>query len=57
MDGIKTADPVIVKNAKTLKVMTYNEIVHLAYEGSRVIHPRAVEIAMQEKIQERVRST
>ncbi len=57
VDGIKTADPVIVKNAKTLKVMTYNEIVHLAYEGSRVIHPRAVEIAMQEKIQVRVRST
>ena len=57
VDGIKTADPVIVKNAKTLKVMTYNEIVHLAYRGSKVIHPRAVEIAMQEKIPIRVRST
>ncbi len=57
VNGIKTADPGIVKNAKTLKVMTYNEIVHLAYEGSKVIHPRAVEIAMQEKIQIRVRST
>ncbi|GAA0461670.1 aspartate kinase [Alkalibacillus silvisoli] len=57
VDGIKTADPAIVENARTLKVMTYNEIVHLAYQGSKVIHPRAVEIAMQEKIPIRVRST
>ncbi|MGM8214524.1 aspartate kinase [Bacillaceae bacterium W0354] len=57
VDGIKTADPVIVEDARTLKVMTYNEIVHLAYQGSKVIHPRAVEIAMQEKIPIRVRST
>ncbi|WP_411955498.1 aspartate kinase [Alkalibacillus sp. S2W] len=57
VDGIKTADPRIVENARTLQVMTYNEIVHLAYQGSKVIHPRAVEIAMQEKIPIRVRST
>ncbi|GEN44974.1 aspartate kinase [Alkalibacillus haloalkaliphilus] len=57
VDGIKTADPRLVENAKTLQVMTYNEIVHLAYQGSKVIHPRAVEIAMQEKIPIRVRST
>jgi len=57
VNGIKTADPVIVKDAETLKVMTYNEIVHLAYQGTKVIHPRAVEIAMQEKIPIRVRST
>ncbi|PKR78674.1 aspartate kinase [Halalkalibacillus sediminis] len=57
VDGIKTADPVIVKHAETLEVMTYNEIVHLAYQGSKVLHPRAVEIAMQEKIPIRVRST
>ncbi|MET3682191.1 aspartate kinase [Alkalibacillus flavidus] len=57
VDGIKTADPRLVENARTLQVMTYNEIVHLAYQGSKVIHPRAVEIAMQEKIPIRVRST
>ncbi|TFB23159.1 aspartate kinase [Filobacillus milosensis] len=57
VNGIKTADPVLVKNAQTLEAMTYTEIVHLAYQGSKVIHPRAVEIAMQEKIPIRVRST
>lgn len=55
--GIMTADPRVVKKAKTLKVVTYNEICNLAYQGAKVIHPRAVEIAMQAKIPMRVRST
>lgn len=55
--GIMTADPRLVKNARTLDVVTYNEICNLAYQGAKVIHPRAVEIAMQAKIPIRVRST
>ncbi|MFB1049520.1 aspartate kinase [Paraliobacillus sp. JSM ZJ581] len=55
--GIMTADPRVVKDAKTLDVVTYNEICNLAYQGAKVIHPRAVEIAMQAKIPMRVRST
>lgn len=57
VDGIKTADPRIVPTARTLDVVTYNEIVNLAYQGAKVVHPRAVEIAMQGKIPLRVRST
>ncbi|MFZ7102565.1 MAG: aspartate kinase [Peptococcaceae bacterium] len=57
VDGIKTADPRIVKEAKTLDVVTYNEICQLAQQGAKVIHPRAVEIAMQKNIPLRVRST
>jgi len=57
VDGIKTADPRIVKDAKTLEVVTYNEICHLAQQGAKVIHPRAVEIAMQKNIPLKVRST
>lgn len=57
VDGIMTADPRLVKNARTLNVVTYNEICNLAYQGAKVIHPRAVEIAMQAKIPMRVRST
>ncbi|WP_067838449.1 aspartate kinase [Amphibacillus sediminis] len=57
VDGIMTADPRMVKDARTLKVVTYNEICNLAYQGAKVIHPRAVEIAMQAKIPLRVRST
>lgn len=57
VNGIMTADPRIVKDAQPLEVVTYNEICNLAYQGAKVIHPRAVEIAMQAKIPLRVRST
>lgn len=57
VDGIMTADPRVVKTARTLDVVTYHEICNLAYQGAKVIHPRAVEIAMQAKIPMRVRST
>jgi len=50
VNGLKTADPRIVSNTKTLDRVTYNEICQLAHEGARVIHPRAVEIAMQGNI-------
>ncbi|SHH06066.1 aspartate kinase [Thermosyntropha lipolytica DSM 11003] len=57
VEGVMTADPRIVKDAKLLNVVTYNEICQLAREGAKVIHPRAVEIAMQKSIPLRVRST
>ncbi|MBB5172021.1 aspartate kinase [Texcoconibacillus texcoconensis] len=57
VEGVMTADPRIVSKAKPLNEVTYNEISHLAYEGAKVIHPRAVEIAMQAKIPIRIRST
>lgn len=57
VDGVKTADPRIVDDAKTLELVTYNEVCNLAHEGAKVIHPRAVEIAMQKNIPIRVRST
>ncbi len=57
VEGIMTADPRIVHDAKTLDVITYNEIVQLAHQGAKVIHPRAVEIAMQKNIPLRVKCT
>lgn len=57
VEGIMTADPRIVENARILDTVTYNEICNLAYQGAKVIHPRAVEIAMQRNIPLRIRST
>ncbi|SDB89144.1 aspartate kinase [Pelagirhabdus alkalitolerans] len=57
VDGVKTADPRVVEDARTIKVVTYNEISNLAYQGAKVVHPRAVELAMQAKVPIRVRST
>ncbi len=50
VEGVKTADPRIVAGAKTLPAISYNEVCQLAHEGAKVIHPRAVEIAMQGNI-------
>lgn len=47
VDGIMTADPRIVTNAHILKKISYNEVFQMAEQGAKVIHPRAVEIAMR----------
>jgi len=57
VEGIMTADPRIVDDARILDTVTYNEICQLAYQGAKVIHPRAVEIAMQRNIPLRIKST
>lgn len=57
VEGIMTADPRIVQDARMIHRVTYTEICNLAYQGAKVIHPRAVEIAMQKNIPIRVRST
>ncbi|SET39946.1 aspartate kinase [Salinibacillus kushneri] len=57
VEGIMTADPRIVEEARPLSVVTYNEINNLAHQGAKVIHPRAVELAMQAEIPLRIRST
>lgn len=57
VEGIMTADPRIVAEAFPLERVTYDEICQLAYEGAKVVHPRAVEIVMQKNIPLRVKST
>jgi aspartate kinase len=55
--GIMTADPRIVEDAAPLEAVTYTEMCNLAFQGAKVIHPRAVEVAMQANLPIRVRST
>lgn len=57
VEGLMTADPRIVSNARPISAVTYNEICNMAYQGAKVIHPRAVEIAMSAKVPIRIRST
>jgi len=57
VDGVKTADPRIVPEARTIEVMNYNEVFQLAHQGAKVIHSKAVEIAMRRNIPLRIRST
>jgi aspartate kinase len=46
VDGVKTADPDAVKEAPTLRKVTYDEVAEIAHLGAKVVHPRAAEIAM-----------
>ncbi|SFX34814.1 aspartate kinase [Thermoactinomyces sp. DSM 45891] len=55
--GVLTADPRIVEDAIPLHTVTYTEMCNLAFQGAKVVHPRAVEIAMQTNVPIRVRST
>lgn len=57
VEGVMTADPRLVADARLLDVVTYGEMANLANHGAKVIHPRAVEIAMQARMPVRVRAT
>ncbi len=57
VDGVKTADPDFVKDAPTLKRVTYDEVAELAHLGAKVLHPRAAEIAMRFEVPLWVKNT
>lgn len=57
VEGIMTADPRIVEDANILHQITYAEVCQMAHNGAKVIHPRAVEIAMSRNIPLIVKST
>jgi aspartate kinase len=50
VDGVMTADPEVVPGARTLPMVTYEEVCNMAHQGAKVLHPRAAEIAMQHQI-------
>lgn len=45
VEGVYTADPRIVKNARKLKEISYEEMLELASTGAKVLHNRSVEMA------------
>ncbi|HLG98549.1 MAG TPA: aspartate kinase [Bryobacteraceae bacterium] len=42
VDGIMSADPRLVKDARVLDAVTYSEAAELAYNGAKVLHPRTL---------------
>lgn len=57
VEGVYTTDPRIVPKAEKLEKISYEEILELARLGANVLHPRAVETALQYNVPLRVRST
>ena len=57
MDGVYTADPRIVKDARKLDEVTYNEMLELATLGAQVLHNRSVEMAKKYNVKLEVLSS
>jgi len=57
VDGVYTADPRVVKNAKKLNEISYDEMLELASSGSKVMQSRSVEFAKKYGVVFEVRSS
>lgn len=57
VDGVYSADPRIVKNARKMKEITYYEMLEMARLGAGVMQPRSVEMGKYFNIPIHVRST
>jgi aspartate kinase len=56
-DGVMTADPSLVKEARSISAMRFDEAAELSYFGSRVLHPSTLVPAMKKNIPVRVLNT
>ncbi|MEG0250738.1 MAG: aspartate kinase [Peptostreptococcus sp.] len=57
VDGVYSCDPRIVKNAKKLTAVSYDEMLELSILGAKVLQSRAVEVAKTHDVEIHVRSS
>jgi aspartate kinase len=57
VDGVLTTDPRIVRSAKRVKQMTFQEASELAYFGAKVLHPATIVPAVEKNIPVHVLNT
>jgi aspartate kinase len=57
VDGVYTADPRVVKNARKIEEISYEEMLEMASSGSKVMQSRAVEFAKKFGVLFEVRSS
>jgi len=57
VDGIMTTDPRLVKETKTIPIISYVEAMELAFFGAKVLHPKTIEPAMEKGVPVRVKNT
>lgn len=57
VNGVLTADPRVVPNARSLRQLSYEEMAELAYYGAKVVHPKTVKPAIAKQIPVRVLNT
>lgn len=57
VDGVMSADPRQIKEARVLKTISYEEVAEFAHFGAKVLHPRSVEPLLAPAIPLRVCNT
>jgi len=57
VDGIKTADPRIIRNTKQWDKVTFNEASEMAYFGAKILHPKTIKPAINKNIPVRILNT
>ena len=57
VDGVLTADPRLVPDARTIPVISYREATELAYFGAKVLHPKTLRAVSQAGIPVWIRNT
>lgn len=56
VDGVMSADPRVVGDARNIGILSYGEVMELAYFGAKVLHPLAVTPLQESGIPLRVKS-
>jgi aspartokinase/homoserine dehydrogenase 1 len=57
VDGVMTADPRLVPDARVIPVLSYSEVGELAYFGAKVLHPRTIRPVIERGIPLWVKNT
>jgi aspartate kinase len=57
VDGVMTADPRVVSNARVIPQISFNEISELAYFGAKVLHPKTIRPILERDIPLWVKNT
>ena len=57
VDGVLTADPRIVDDARVIPVLSYSEVSELAYFGAKVLHPKTISPVIEQGIPLWVKNT
>jgi len=57
VDGLMTADPKLVPDAKTIPRLSFSEAMEMGYFGAKNMHPKALEPAQDHKLPVRIKNT
>lgn len=57
VDGVMTADPALVSDARVIPQLTYDEMSEMAYFGAKVLHPKTIQPIVKKDIPVRVMNT